>query len=416
MYFSKPRHLSIIFQIVTIFVLIALMCEYVYAKSNLRLELGNRGMASVTVTIEPQSSKPLPSGAITPAVLLIIVLPFDLDEFYNISKRDDIEVKVILNGDDYCILTLMAPKLDTETIIRIDNAFNLVDERAQNRVKFSCDTTFRYLKQQRNILSHSLTISEFDITISLPKKYERHELSFEPSRNEWTEEDIGRIYTLKAPFAAKQQKPIWIAFPSPFEKGLHVAQLVTSIIVGLVILILQGRFAFQRKLGPKILSTILILSTIALCFAVYFCLTLANTMEFLAWLAGILIPIAFAPFICAWILLRTKYDAEISGSVTIDDEQAKYVSVSLYDMTRPDTSLKSMNVKDDGSYRFFYWCGNQKISAYVIASGSGTSREKSENISMEARKKVHVKAINIKRIEIRPTSPTSGQQQSSESV
>lgn len=157
------------------------MCEYVYAKSNLRLELGNRGMASVTVTIEPQSSKPLPSGAITPAVLLIIVLPFDLDEFYNISKRDDIEVKVLLNGDDYCILTLMAPKLDTETIIRIDNAFNLVDERAQNRVKFSCDTTFRYLKQQRNILSHSLTISEFDITISLPKKYERHELSFEPS-------------------------------------------------------------------------------------------------------------------------------------------------------------------------------------------------------------------------------------------
>lgn len=408
----KPRQLYIIFSIFTALVLTPLIAEYAHAKSSLRLELGNRGMAAVTVTIEPQLTKPLPPGITPPAVLLIIVLPFDLDEFYKISKRDDIEVKVLLNGDDYCILALMASKFDTETNIHIDNAFNLVDERAQNRVKFSCDTTFRYLKQQRNILSHSLTISEFDITISLPKKYEIHELSFEPSRNEWTEEDPGKTYTLKAPSASKQQKSIWIAFPSPFEGGLHVAQLIISIIVGLVILILQGRFAFQRKLGPKFLTIILILSIIALGFAIYFCLTLAKPMEFLAWVAGILIPIAFAPFICVWFLIKTRYDAEISGNVTIDGEQAKYVIVSLYDKSRPEASLKSMNVKDDGSYRFFYWCGNNTISAHVIASGSGTSREKSEDISIEAHKKVHVKAINIKRIEIRSTSQPSEQQQS----
>jgi len=261
-------------------------------------------------------------------------------------------------------------------------------------------------------LSHSLTISEFDITISLPKKYEIHELSFEPSRNEWTEEDPGKTYTLKASSASKQQKPIWIAFPSPFEGGLHFAQLIISIIVGLVILILQGRFAFQRKLGPKFLTIILILSTIALGFAIYFCFTLAKPMEFLAWAAGILIPIAFAPFICVWFLMRTRYDAEISGNVTIDGEPAKYVTVSLWDKSRPEAPLKSMSVKDDGSYRFFYWCGNNTIGAYVIASGSGTSREKSEDISIEAREKVHVKAINIKRTEIRSTFQPSEQHQS----
>lgn len=246
------------------------------------------------------------------------------------------------------------------------------------------------------------TISQYDITIDLPKKYEKDQLSFEPSRDTWTVDKPGKTYTLKP--VSKNLSTIWIAFPNPSQGGFHTAQIVTSLLIGLFLLFFEGKIALERKLGQKALIATLVLTVSAIAATVYFTFTLSNPLQFLAWVAGLLIPLVFAPFICTWQLIATHFEAEVFGKVTIGGEPAKYVKVSLLviDENGEEKLRKQVNVKLDGSgsYQIFVLCGNSTHQAGVSVSASGTHGGRSANFEFSSNAPVHVPIINIERIEI----------------
>jgi hypothetical protein len=262
------------------------------------------------------------------------------------------------------------------------------------------------LKQHRSILNLPSTISRYDITISLPQEYRREELSFEPQLDKWTTDDAGRVYTLHTS-AVDSGGAIWIAFPSPFKGGLQSAQIVLSVIFGLALLILEGKLAIGRTLGPSMLLIALVVSLGAVGAAGYFVVTLADAREFLAWAAGPLVPVLIAPFVCLWLLVRPQFEAEMRGSITLDEGFPSFVqaSVTKKDLKSGKTSTRRVSLKDDGTYHTFVWCGRSTVAAHITAAGgAGTSEEKSGEYQLSPKAQIAVPVINVKRIEVRQTT------------
>jgi mannose-6-phosphate isomerase-like protein (cupin superfamily) len=254
-----------------------------------------------------------------------------------------------------------------------------------------------------------MTVSKFDIAITLPNDYEQDQLSFVPPTDKWVEQKLGREYILPAAQGAASKTPVFIAFPSPFKSGQQFAQVVIGSAIALVLLIVQGRVALERKLGMRTIIIAFVLSLLAIIATFYFFLTVAEPLEFMAWAAGPLIPVITASFTCIWLLIAIRAEAEVSGRITSGGESARYVTVSVVTLREGvEVILKQMTVKLDGNYRFFIWCGRSDRSVFIVASGTGTTRAKSETFAVAAGAKIHVPAIDVQRIPIAlPTGQTA---------
>jgi hypothetical protein len=376
------------------------------AQSTFNLELGNRGTVTVTLKLRLQTAPAEGLGTAKGSTTLMntVVLPFQLEDGFSFSKADNIEISVLSNRAGYSILTILATTTSTETTLRIDNAFRLTDERIYGRVKFACDSSYKNLKQHRGILDAATTISKYDITVVLPSVYRREDLSFAPSENNWTADEPGRRYTLAAS-AADPPKEVWIAFPSPFKGGLQAAEIAVSCFIGVVLLIGERKLVVSRTFNTPTLFLILILTLVADGLAIYYSVTLAEWREFLAWAAAPMVPFVVAPFMCAWLLVRTRYDAEMSGKVTLDGDTPRYVQVSLNSETKEGNYVtRRIPLREDGSYQVFVWCRKSKVKAYISASAAAVEPSKSDEFELEAKKKVPVPIINVKRLQVQVPS------------
>jgi hypothetical protein len=373
------------------------------AQSSCRLELGNKGLAAVTVKFHPQAPSIQGSGTgnAPTAVVNTLVLPFQLEDGFRISKPDDVDLSVLANRDGYCLLSVLANNASTDITVRIDDAFKLIDERTHGRVKFTCDNSYRNMKQHRDILSLPSTISKYEITMSLPEEYRKEELSFEPPQDRWKEEHQGKVYTLSvsAPGAAGE---VWIAFPSPFKSTFQLAQISLSVLFGLFLLIVEGKLGFERRLSPPWLLTTLLLTLTAIGLTAYFVRSLTDPRELLAWAAGPLVPLVLAPFMCVWLLIAPKFEAEMSGTIKLENGPPDFVEAWLIrKRASGESTKKKVKLTDDGAYHLYVWCGKSQVKVQVEAAGAGTSEDKSQEFALEAKKKVPVPLINLTRIRAR---------------
>ncbi|MCK9608926.1 MAG: hypothetical protein M0R33_20995 [Methylomonas sp.] len=384
--------------------LLIFLSQTARAASLLNLEVGSHGMATVVVTIDAITQTSPKSTSVN-----VVALPFKLDQTYRFSRPDDVEVSLLYNADGFALITIMGSTKPQQTTIKIENAFNLIDERVQGRVKFEFDFSFPNLQKYRDVLSLPITISKFDVTIKLPRDYQFDQLSFFPPSDKWVEQKRGKEYLLKSDQSELSKTPIFIAFPSPFESGLHFAELVTGIVIGLFMLGWEGNFAKKRSLDRKSAVVIMLLSFIVSGVAIYFCFTVGDPIEYMAWAVGPLIPIVTSPFICIWLLIAMNKEAEISGQITVAGERARYISVSVLKKTEnQEILLKQTTVDLDGTYRFFIWCDETDMSVFVRAWGAGVESRESQIYILQAGHKQQVPAIDVKRIQITgATSPTS---------
>jgi hypothetical protein len=377
-----------------------------FAQSSFRLELGNRGTASVTLKLKVRDSGGKNASA-DHTVVNTLVLPFQLDNGFRVSKPDDVDLSVLSNRDGYCVLSIVTNNADTEITIHIDDAFKLLDERTRGRVKFTCDNSYGNMRQHRGILALPSTISEYEITIALPQVYRKDELSFEPPQDQWKEDQAGKAYTLptSAPGHAAE---VWIAFPSPSKGNLQVAQISISVVVGLFLLVAGGKLGLERKLGPLVLFATLFLTLTVIFLVVYFGRRVTDPQELLAWAAGPLVPVLLAPFVCAWLLFAPRFEAELSGNVKLDDGPPDFVEVWLFKTKKSgESSRKKVKLNEDGNYHVYVWCGNSTPSVHLVASGAGTSEGKSNEIELSAKLKVAVSPINLQRLKARSEPTTS---------
>jgi hypothetical protein len=116
-------------------------------------------------------------------------------------------------------------------------------------------------------------------------------------------------------------------------------------------LIAGGKIGLERRLGPKMLLVTLVLSLGTIGLAVYFVMSLSDPREFLAWAAGPLVPLVLAPFLCVWLLMAPNYEAEMSGTIKLDNGSPDFVESWLI-KKHPSGKVTKKKVKlnDDGTY------------------------------------------------------------------
>ena len=114
-----------------------------------------------------------------------------------ISSPDDVEVAVLTLGDQYTLLTMILAFRQQRVDFRIDPAFRPREERIRGRIIIPCYPSLRYLQKYRGILELANSVSEFDLRVVLPKKYNPTQLSFMPLKG-WTPVEEGKTYEFKS--------------------------------------------------------------------------------------------------------------------------------------------------------------------------------------------------------------------------
>ncbi len=363
------------------------------ATPSMHFEVASHGMATVEINLT--FSTPSPDS-----IVRFVVLPFELSPRHSISKPDDIELSVVVNRENYALLTTIVPGSATSVRVRIENAFNLIDERAKNRVKFQFDLSHPNFRRHASLRNQAFTISTFDIQIKLPKRYGEDELSFEPAKNIWEKVEPGTYAIEKKEVSGKL---VYLAFPSPFGDSKNVAQIAIGLVAGIVTMLLGSSFLIRRRVGKSTLLAVLVLSLAGLALTYYFFNTLADPIGFLAWVIGIALPWTVAPFVCIWYLVRLSYDAEISGEVFVDEQRAQFVEVKLCSRTESgveEVSRKTVN--ELGKYRFYIWCGRKSKTIFIQIDESGLEPKNSSDHLIERKSRQQVEQLKLARIPLKP--------------
>ncbi|WP_096589480.1 hypothetical protein [Calothrix sp. NIES-2098] len=373
--------------------------ETARAASRLLLELGDKGMAKATLTLEPQT------GNQAGVLVRILALPFELDSKHRISNPDNVAVSVLSNSNGYALLSLLAPQSKQPIDIKIDNAFNLIGGKIKDRVILKCEVSYQFLRQHRSVLDLApTTISSYDITILLPNKYDQAQLSFQPM-GDWKADEQGRKYTLPASVFKSSASPneVFIAFPSPFENDQQW-KIIISFLIGIVLLTL-GNFTVKREIGEIRLGLIIAVAIILWLIFAYFLYTAPKPMDLIEWAIAPMIPMAVAPFWGIWLLYAIKNQGEIQGKITLDSQPAPYLRADLIINGVP----KKLKVNDDGTYKDWVWCGNKTIDFQIRADADGVQGTvSSSQHSLNAKDEERVETLNLQSLPLPPSSPSSG--------
>ncbi len=366
-----------------------------FAASQLQFEVSGRGMVNVDIDLDLATS----ASPVRP-----VVLPFDVDPRHKITKPDDIEAALVVSQEKYTLLLVIVPASTSRAKISIANAFSLVDDRAKDRVKFQFDMSYKNFKKHAALLRDSITISAFDISIRVPREYADDELSFEPSKDKWTKGPPD-MYKISGNDAVG--KKVFLAFPSPFKDAASIAQILIGALAGIITILLGSGYVIRRKIGKEILASILVLSLIGLFLIYHFYTSLADPLGFLAWVIGFAIPWMIAPFLCAWYLIRLRFDAEIGGDIYAGEQPAQYVDAEIYLVDgKRENFLKRKTVDEDGRYKAFIWCFVKDKSIRVIVKGEGFQSVQSNVYSVKSRSKTQIGRLTLTRVPLddRPRS------------
>ncbi|CDZ32783.1 Hypothetical protein NGAL_HAMBI1146_00370 [Neorhizobium galegae bv. officinalis] len=335
----------------------------------------------------------------------MMLVPFEIGSRAKIIKPDDLEVATVVSRDGYSLLAVVVGATAREIKFTVSNAFLVPDDRFKNRMKFEFDFSYTNFKQHATLMNRGLTYL-FDLKVELPKVYGLDELSFDPGKDAWAFQEP-TTYTISSSHLAGRKA--FVAFPNPLADHSNMASLVVGFFTGLLSLIGSSYVANQRKLPPWALIAGALLSMIGFGTVVYFYLTLSNPVAFIAPLGAAVLPWICAPFICGYLLLRRRFDAEISGVVEYDGRPARYVKVSVCTLDeRGGTKILARDVINNsiGEYRFFIWCRKPR-KIFIQAEASPSPPADSNTFDLEMGNQRHIPPIHLLKVDHRVSSEGS---------
>ena len=373
------------------------LSEEVWAASKLLLETSSQGMAKASLTIEPQDSQ---TGKVqtTGSLIKILLIPFELSSTHTISSPDNVKISTLSSNNGYTLLAILAPRWNEPINFQINNALSLVDDKTQARTKFQFDFSYKYMTIHRNILNRPETISSYDIVVSLPQKYRKDELSFEP-RKDWKEIIEGQKYIFPASKSGSQNpsiSEIWVAFPSIYKKEFNFIYLVLSSIAGIILSLITSKTLINPSQESHILGFLVLLAI------VYFILLILNLfkvrpLELLVIICGPTVTVLYILFGSSWLLMSRQYQAEVSGKVKKSSgDPANYYTVSLFINEKKTNKRVFLETEREGKYKFQIWCGKERKKCKVqVLDLNLQTVSSSEVVELSAKDKIEFDDITI---------------------
>lgn len=208
--------------------------------------------------------------------LALLLVPFEQNNNWIVSKAQDVSVASIASNKGYSLLAVTFPPSKTDDLeINLEKALKLGENR-EGKSKFNLNFDYPYLTQtQREILDLDFSHTQWDIGITLLSKYEDDEVSKSSgSINRLSDKEYQIV---RAAIASLPKKDIWLVFPNSQQKALDIAKLILSLLIGLITALFQTSVIKDRKLSTVLL--IFTLTSLVIGLSVYYALVLSKGFE-----------------------------------------------------------------------------------------------------------------------------------------
>jgi hypothetical protein len=362
--------------------------------SGITLTIDERGIVSADILIAKDTVKSkMSSFKMRNYSLAIFALPLLLEAPSKIISPPDVRISTLATGHGYTLLTVVSPISTPSTRFKIEHLTSITETR-EGKGKLELDLSFPLVSQaERELLSLPITVSRINVSIVLPAKYDDAEISFKPSYLV-RQDDLTFGLPLSKQLAEKTTD-VWIVFPNPMSQGFDNAKVVFSLVLGFFTVLFHVKALRERKLSWSI--TVLITSLILLGLAGYFIMTHPKGFEFLVWSAAAVPHALYGLGASMYLFLAKKLQATIAGSVSIDNQAAHFVEVSLFELDEGQKKLISSvdELKEGGKYSFFIWHGKGPKKYVVIAKSEGAKDGASQEFQLAKKLRKEVNPINL---------------------
>ncbi len=328
--------------------------------------IDEKGTVAADITVAPN---PAASGT-SYGGLVILALPIALGKQAVITAAPDVTVsRLTQDRRDYTLLAVIAPMATSEIQIKVESAVQ-VTETSEGKAKLELDTRYRFMPDaERALLTLPIARSAFDVTVILPRKYDETAIVYRPTEMARLDE---RSFSLPADVLRRTgANSVWIVFPNPMARGLDVAKLVFSLLVGSFAVLFQIGAFRDRRLSWFV--AIFLFSVVILIAAAYYTFVLAKGFDFLVFAAAAL-PNAVAGLGASiFLLIAKRRQARVTGYVTIDGAPAQIARITLLKVNGDERKeVRSTDGLKEGVYSFHIWQKAAREQYLVTASSSVT--------------------------------------------
>jgi hypothetical protein len=331
--------------------------------ASLRRRTREKNSAAVMMSLHDKQAIANNKTISSPAVAWYLALPFGLGPLPSIAGPSDLTVSVSKNSEDYTLISVLA-SIAAEKFTLKAQSVPLLKEIADGKAKISLDPSFKLMTQtEKALLDSSYTISDFDLTMTFPTKYQEDQVIFRPF--DFQSSDGGRIYQLSIGAYTKNRRAanvqdIWIAFPSPIKSSVDAYKIFLSLLAGFASIGLSWQ-TLKEALKKQNRGKWYIagwLSAALLVALIYFFYVSPQGADLIGWAAGLLVPSMVAIFGALYLFIAARFQATIRGQVLVDGRVAKFVVVKLKriegnDVQRDVGTVES--VGPVGDYEFGIW-------------------------------------------------------------
>src|SRR6185295_11160659 len=198
--------------------------------STLAFSVDEQGIITAELKLlAPQQVNSTDSSATLKNGLLVVILPIAMDSTARINSGSSTRIAPIHSARSFTILAVICPPGTSEVDLRIDGISHII-ETAEGKAKIELDFAYAAMSAaERALLDLPVTISTFDTSIVLPKKFDETEVNYDRSLLSTTD---GQSFTLTAQKnKASGVSRLWIVFPSPLKGNLDKAILVLVFLI-----------------------------------------------------------------------------------------------------------------------------------------------------------------------------------------
>ena len=331
---------------------------------------------TLSITEQGDVSADIVIGALTPGGaklddpgFTVVILPCSLATDARIIAAPDVRVAPVARGQGYALLAVIAPTTSSEIHISI-SPLTRITETAEGKAKLEFDFAYPFMSQsERRLIGLPRAYAVFDISIVLPRRYDETEVVYRPASLTKTDE---RTFVLTAASVHQEKiSRVWVVFPNPMTRGLDIAKLVFSLVIGAVITVFQAPALRERRLfwaAGMFISSIVVLGV-----AVYFTHVLAKSLDFLVF-ASAALPNAVVGLLASIYLVVAKHlQASVTGRITIDGGDAQIADVRIYCVENgASREVGRTGMLKDGVYTFHLWQKPKQRRYQVRATNSNT--------------------------------------------
>lgn len=374
-------------------IVVALICilacgTLVYAqeatapKATLTLSVNDKGLVGADVSLAlPADSNPR---------FYILMLPIgDENRPNELQVPADVRAAEIGRGRGYTLVFVACPSGARSIRIAFQRSWG-VSETLDGKGKLELDLSYPFVSATDRLwMRPPNAIGALDIRVLLPGKYDDADIATSANLKRVGEKEFACSF---APPDASAER-VWLSFPNPSQRALNNAKWFFSLVVGLFLAALQLRFLRDRRLSWFL--SVCVLSCVVLGLAAYYIHGLARWMDFLVYAAYALPTALYAAMASIYLAAARRYQATITGPVTVNGVAAKYVTVTLIRSGKQGRRvLKVRDSLEAGRYVFYVWVGDP-VDRYQVSASYYTQEVNTDEFSVTRGSHAEVPVINL---------------------